>query len=59
MKVVEKLDAGPVMRQEKINITSEMNAEDLSNKLSNLSSKLILDCIDEIEEGKAKFYKSR
>ena len=55
MKIVEKLDAGPVMIQEKINITSKMNAEDLSNKLSDLSSKLILECIDEIEGGKAKF----
>ncbi len=55
MKIVEKLDAGPVMKQEKINVTSEMNAEDLSNKLSDLSSKLILECIDEIEGGKAKF----
>ena len=55
MKIVEKLDAGPVMMQEKINVTSEMNAEDLSNKLSDLSSKLILECIDVIEEGKAKF----
>ena len=55
MKIVEKLDAGPVMMQEKINVTSEMNAGDLSNKLSDLSSKLILECIDEIEGGKAKF----
>ena len=55
MKIVEKLDAGPVMMQEKINVTSEMNAEDLSNKLSDLSSKLILECIDEIKGGKAKF----
>ena len=55
MKIVEKLDTGPVMMQEKINVTSEMNAEDLSNKLSDLSSKLILECIDEIEGGKAKF----
>ena len=55
MKIVEKLDAGPVMRQEKVNITSEMNAEDLSNNLAGLSSKLILECIDEIEGGKAKF----
>ena len=55
MKIVEKLDAGPVMMQEKISVTSEMNAEDLSNKLSDLSSKLILECIDEIEGGKAKF----
>ena len=55
MKIVEKLDAGPVMMQKKINVTSEMNAEDLSNKLSDLSSKLILECIDEIEGEKAKF----
>ena len=55
MKIVEKLDAGPVMMQEKINITRDMNAEDLSNRLSDLSSKLILECIDEIEGGKAKF----
>ena len=55
MKIVEKLDAGPVMRQEKINIINEMNAEDLSNNLSDLSSKLIIECIDEIEGGKAKF----
>ena len=55
MKIVEKLDAGPVMRQEKVNIASEMNAEDLSNNLADLSSKLILECIDEIEGGKAKF----
>ena len=55
MKIVEKLDTGPVMRQEKVNITSEMNAEDLSNNLADLSSKLILECIDVIEEGKAKF----
>jgi len=55
MKIVEKLDAGPVIMQEKINVTSEMNAEDLSNKLSDLSSKLILECIDEIEGEKAKF----
>ena len=55
MKIVEKLDAGPVMMQEKINVTSEMNAEDLSNTLADISSKLILDCINEIEDGKAKF----
>ena len=55
MKIVEKLDAGPVIMQEKINVTSEMNAEDLSNKLSDLSSKLILECIDEIEGRKTKF----
>ena len=56
MKIVEKLDAGPIMFQEKINIEKNVNAEDLSSKLSELSSKLILDCIDKIEEGKANFF---
>ena len=55
MKIVEKLDAGPVMKQEKVEITNKMNAEDLSNTLADISSKLILDCINEIEDGKAKF----
>ena len=55
MKIVEKLDAGPIMRQQKINISADMNSEDLHNKLSTISSKLILDCIDDIEEGKAIF----
>ena len=55
MQIVEKLDAGPVMKQKKITITEEMNAEDLALNLSNISSELIIDCIDEIEEGKANF----
>ena len=55
MKIVEKLDAGPIMKQKKITITEEMNAEDLSLNLSNISSKIIIDCIDEIDEGKAIF----
>ena len=55
MKITEKLDAGPIMFQEKINIEKNMNAEDLSSKISELSSKLILDCIEKIEEGQANF----
>ena len=55
MKIVEELDAGPIMRRQKVNITKDMNFEDLHNKLSDISSKLILDCIDDIEEGSAIF----
>ena len=57
MKINEKLDSGPVMMQQKINITKEMNAKELQEQLSAISSKLILDCIDKIEEGKAIFIK--
>ena len=56
MKIIEKLDAGPIMFQKKINIEKNVNAEDLSSKLSELSSKLILGCIDKIEEGQANFF---
>ena len=55
MKINEKLDSGPVMMQKKVNITREMNAEELNNQLSVISSKLILECIDKIEEGNAIF----
>ena len=55
MKIKEKLDSGPVMKQEEIKIAEEMNTENLSNKLSDLSSKVILDCIEKIKKGEAKF----
>ena len=55
MKIVEKLDSGPVMRQQKIEIKKNTNAEELFNELSDISSKLILTSIDEIELGSAKF----
>ena len=39
MKIVPKLDAGPVMIKIKIKITKETNYEELSNKMSKLGSK--------------------
>ena len=57
MKIVEKLDAGPIMKKETVNIDLNTNADDLRNKLSEISSRIILDSIDEIEEGKAIFKK--
>ena len=55
MKIVEKLDSGPVMRQQTIEIKKNTNAEELLNQLSYISSKLILESIDEIESGNAQF----
>ena len=55
MKIVEKLDSGPVMKQQKIEIKKNINAEELLNQLSYISSKLILESIDEIESGNAQF----
>ncbi len=55
MKIVLKLDAGPVMLQEKIKIEKNDNFISLSNKLSKLGSKLILKSLDIIEAKNQKF----
>ena len=55
MKIVTKLDAGPVLIESKIKITKETNFEELSSQMSNLGAKLILKALDLIENGKAKF----
>ena len=55
MKIVPKLDAGPVMMKSKINISKDINCEELSKKLSALGAKLILDSLGLIEKNKANF----
>ena len=55
MKVEPKLDAGPILSKSKITITKEINYEELSDKMSKLGAKLILEALDLIEKGKAKF----
>jgi len=55
MQIEPKLDAGPVMLQSKIKIHPTLNAEELSNKMSKIGAKLILDALELIEGNKAKF----
>ena len=55
MKIVKRLDAGPVMLQEKIKITQEMSYETLSKKMSGIGAKLILKSIKLIENNRANF----
>ena len=55
MKIIPKLDAGPVMMQSKVKILKETNFEDLSNKLSKLGAKMIIDSLDLLENNKANF----
>ena len=50
MKIIPKLDAGPYMLQEKINIESDDNYQTLSLKLSALASKLILKSLEMIKK---------
>jgi methionyl-tRNA formyltransferase len=55
MKIISKLDAGPVMLTEKIKIEKETDYEDLSQKLSKLGSEMILKSLDLLKNDKAKF----
>ncbi len=55
MKIQEKLDAGPIMHQDKIQINENVDAFTLSKVLSKLGAKSIINAIDKIEKGQAKF----
>ena len=55
MKIGEELDTGPICNVYKINIENNLNAEDISEKLSSLAAEKILDNIDDIYEDKANF----
>ncbi len=59
MKIVPKLDAGPVMLKEKIKISKEMSCENLSKKMSGIGAKLILESIKLIENKKANFIEQK
>ena len=55
MKIVSELDAGPCMKQIAIEIDNEISADKLKMQLAKIGSKVLLESINEIEEGKAKF----
>ena len=55
MKVVAELDAGPVMYQAKIAINENTDTQTLTQVLSQLGAKALLDSVSKIENGKAKF----
>ena len=55
MKIVEELDSGPVANKYKFKLDKKSNAQEISEKLSLLAAEKILDNLDDILEGKAKF----
>ena len=55
MKIVEELDAGPVMHQERIKINENIDALMLSKILSQLGAKSVISAINKIESGNANF----
>ena len=55
MKINEELDSGPVSNIYKIKLDQDKNAQEISNKLSILAAKKILNCIKDILEDNVKF----
>ena len=55
MRIAEKLDTGPVCNIYKIQLNENLNALEISEKLSNLAAEKILDNVDDILEDKANF----
>ena len=55
MRIAEKLDTGPVCNNYKIRLNENLNALEISEKLSNLAAEKILDNVDDILEDKANF----
>lgn len=55
MQITPKLDSGPVLMKKKIKILKNSNFYDLSKQLSLLGSKMILESLKLIEDGKASF----
>ena len=55
MKIVKKLDEGPVCKKLNIKISERDNYETLSDKLSSLASENMLDIIDDIFEEKVLY----
>ena len=52
MKIVPKLDAGPVMMSSKIKIQKDANYEKLSKQLSKMGSELIIKSLKLLENKK-------
>ena len=55
MKIAEELDSGPICNTYKINIEGNLNAVEVSERLSSLAAKKILENIDDILDGKSNF----
>ncbi|MDA1197773.1 MAG: methionyl-tRNA formyltransferase [Proteobacteria bacterium] len=55
MKITEELDSGPVMKKIKLNISSSDTSGEISEKLSKIGSKNIIEVLDNIFEDKVKF----
>jgi len=55
MKIVEELDSGPIMYQDKIEINEKIDTLTLSKALSKLSASSIVSALNKIDKGEARF----
>ena len=55
IKINEELDSGPISKIYKIELDQKLNATEVSEKLSLLAADKILDCVDDILDGKSEF----
>ena len=55
MKIVEKLDAGPVIQQDKINLNENIDTSILSKLLSQLGAKSLMNVIEKLEKNEITF----
>ena len=55
MKIVEELDAGPIMHQDKIQINENIDSLILSKLLSQIGAKSIISAINKIKNGESNF----
>ena len=55
MKIIPKLDAGPILMQSKIKINRETTFTDLSTEMSKLGAKMIIDTLECIENNNVSF----
>ena len=57
MKMVEKLDSGPILSQLAIQINNDASYGELEKKLSKIGSKLLINCLNKIKSEKVSFIK--
>ena len=55
MKIVENLDAGPVIQQDKINLNENIDTSILSKLLSQLGAKSLMNVIEKLEKNEISF----
>lgn len=57
MKIEEKLDSGPVLKKKELNLDQNVTYGEIQEKLSSIGANLLIESLEIISSGKAKFIK--